>query len=112
MKTVSASKTRKICFVCPFCYPLFNPENKSIFGGGEVYTYQIAKEIAKRGNFQVSVIVADHGQPHQEVVDGVRLIPWKDWDYWQIPEVAEIRKATNQENHPPTYAPFPPPVES
>jgi len=50
MKAIRYNKKPKICFVCPYCYPLFNAECKDIFGGSEVRIYQIANEIANRDN--------------------------------------------------------------
>lgn len=36
----------------------------------------IAKELARQGDFDITVIVADYGQPHIEYLEGVRLISW------------------------------------
>ena len=81
-------KTRsrlKVCFVSPYIYPLFNPEIKTMFGGIEVRIYQIVTEMAKRSNFEVCVIVADHGQAHREIRDGVELISWTNQPMFGIP---------------------------
>lgn len=68
---------KRLCIVSPYSYPLFNPEQcRTHFGGWEVRTALIAKELARRGNFEVSVVVWDHGQPHIEQRDGVTLYSW------------------------------------
>jgi glycosyltransferase involved in cell wall biosynthesis len=79
----------KVCFVAPYSYPLFNPQSQTMFGGWEVRIALIAKELAKRGNYAVSIIVADHGQPHKEIIEGVELITWKGKAMWGIPPVVE-----------------------
>jgi len=65
-----------VCFYCLSCYPLFNPECICPFGGWETRISIIAKELAKRGNFDVTIFVANYGQPHIEYREGVRLISW------------------------------------
>ena len=45
----------------------------------------IARELAKRGRFEVFLVVGDYGQPHVDVIDGVHLVSWKDRDIWGIP---------------------------
>ena len=67
----------KVCIVSPFCYPLFNPNVAGAhFGGWEVRTYAIATGLARRGNFDVSMVVWDHGQPPVERYAGVTLYAW------------------------------------
>lgn len=68
----------RVCFVGLYCYPLFNPKVKSPFGGAEVKVSILSKELAKRDNFEVSMLVFDHGQPDLEVIDGVRLVKWNE----------------------------------
>jgi len=72
----SPPSPKKICLVSLYSYPLFNPECKSAFGGSEVRISIIAKELAKRDEFDVNLIVFDHGQPHVEMRDGVRIFGW------------------------------------
>ena len=69
--------TPKLCIVSMYSYPLFNPECVSPFGGSEVRVSLIARELAKRENLQVSMIVFDHDQPDNEIIDGVKIIPWR-----------------------------------
>lgn len=92
----------KICFVSPYIYPLFDPEIKTMFGGFEVRLYQIVTELARRSNFDVCVIVADHGQPHQEFRQGVELISWTNQHFFGIPkpdsQVDEVIKKEKKAN--------------
>ena len=75
----------RICFTIPSIYPLFNPENKTSFGGWEVRIALIAKELARRGKYEVNLVVADHGQPHIEKREGVTLYSWEGRELWGIP---------------------------
>lgn len=77
MTDIIPQKLNKVCFVSLYTYPLFNPENQSPFGGSEVRVAMITKELARRGNLDISVIVFDHGQPHIEIIDNVRIVSWK-----------------------------------
>lgn len=36
----------------------------------------IAKELARRGNLDVNLITFDHGQPHHETIENVKLTAW------------------------------------
>jgi len=65
---------RRVCFIAPKAYPLFNPDVKEIFGGAEVDLYFIATELAKDKNFAVSLITADYGQQKIETIEGIRII--------------------------------------
>lgn len=67
-------KKNHVCFVSPKAYPLFNPAVESVFGGAEVDVYMIATELAKDENFSVSAIVADYGQPEEEMRQNVRVL--------------------------------------
>src|SRR5262249_16001647 len=69
----------------PWNYPLFNPHNQTHFGGWEVRITLIAKELAKRGQFKMSLVVADHGQRHREHREGVTLYAWIGRPFWGIP---------------------------
>lgn len=75
----------KLCITSPWNYPLFNPNCQSHFGGWEVRIALIAKELARRRNFCVNLIVGDHGQPHVENRDGVTLYTWLGRTIWGIP---------------------------
>lgn len=74
-----------MCITSPWNYPLFNPNCQSPFGGWEVRIALIAKELARRGSFHVTLIVGDHGQSHVENKDGVSLITWRGRTIWGIP---------------------------
>jgi len=68
------TKKIRVCFVSPKAYPIFNPEIKSVFGGAEVDLYMVATELAKNDTFEVSFLVADYGQPDEEVREDVRIL--------------------------------------
>lgn len=74
----------RLCIVSPWNYPLFNPQNQTHFGGWEVRITLIAKELARRGRLNVSVVVGDHGQPHVERIAGVTLYSWNGRTIWGI----------------------------
>lgn len=68
----------RVCFYGLYCYPLFNPKYNFQIGGWETRISLIAKELARRGNLDITMIVADYGQPHVEYRDGVQLISWME----------------------------------
>ncbi|HQU43858.1 MAG TPA: hypothetical protein PK867_13660, partial [Pirellulales bacterium] len=74
----------KVCFVCPYAYPLFNPDAPGRFGGAEVYAWLFARHLARRPEFEVSFAVFACGQPQHERVEGVDLFtlpspaPWSE----------------------------------
>ncbi|MHC5116313.1 MAG: glycosyltransferase family 4 protein [Planctomycetota bacterium] len=94
----AANKKIHVCFISPKAYPIFNPQVESVFGGAEVDTYMIATELAKDENFEVSFIVADYGQPQEEVRENVRIL--KSLNFKQIPltGACKIWKALKQAN--------------
>ena len=75
----------RVCITLPLAYPLFNNSSKGYFGGWEVRISLIARELAKRGRFEVALLVGDYGQPHVESIDGVKLISWRNRDIWGVP---------------------------
>lgn len=91
-------KTIKVCFVIMKAYPLFNPEIKSVFGGAEVDFYNLATELAKDKNFEVSCIVADYGQPDSEVRQNVTLIKSLDFKKNIISQTTALWKAMKKAN--------------
>ena len=67
----------KICFVCLEAYPLMNPSGTTASHGGEgVQQSLLARAFAERGH-DVHMLVLDHGQPYEEMIDGVRI--WKTY---------------------------------
>ncbi len=78
-------KKIKICFVCIYCYPLFNPEHQIMFGGWEVRIAQIARKLARKAEYSVSIIIADSAQPHIEYREGIQFITWTGKPFWGIP---------------------------
>ncbi|NIP26203.1 MAG: glycosyltransferase [Phycisphaerae bacterium] len=74
MSSPENSRVKKVCFIAPKAYPLFNPDVKQVFGGAEVDLYFLATELAKDDNFAVSFITADYGQNDFETIESVRII--------------------------------------
>lgn len=73
-----------ICIIAPYCYPLFNPAILTPFGGSEVRLALIAKELARKGLFHVSLVVGDHGTPHREQREGVTIYTLTGRPVWGI----------------------------
>lgn len=73
MNPVNPDKPVKICFVAPKAYPLFNPAVVSVFGGAELQIALLARELAKDPCFEVSLLVADYGQPDCENREGITI---------------------------------------
>ncbi|MBN2590588.1 MAG: glycosyltransferase family 4 protein [Sedimentisphaerales bacterium] len=94
----SKLKTTKVCFVTMKAYSLFNLEVKSVFGGAEVDFYNLATELAKDNNFEVSCIVADYGQPDSEVRHNVKLIKSLDFKKNIISQTLSLWQAMNKAN--------------
>ena len=68
-----ADKLISVCFTIYKAYPIFNPDVKAVFGGGEVDLYLLATELAKDKRFKVSFVLGDYGQPETEIIEGVTL---------------------------------------
>ncbi len=75
----------RLCITDPWVYPLFVPQNQSHFGGWEVRVALIAKELARRDFFEVSVLVGDFGQPHIEYHKEITLYTWRGREIWGVP---------------------------
>jgi glycosyltransferase involved in cell wall biosynthesis len=88
-----ASDPISVCFTIYKAYPIFNPEVKSPFGGGEVDLYLLATELAKDERFKVSFVVGDYGQPGTEVIEGVTLYKSLDVEKNLIPQGHKIWSA-------------------
>jgi len=73
---------KKVCFVIPRAYYLFNPniigaEDK--VGGAQKQAYLISKALAKNKNFNVNFLVANFGQANFEEINGVKI--WKSFRF-------------------------------
>ncbi|MBI9017218.1 MAG: glycosyltransferase family 4 protein [Phycisphaerae bacterium] len=75
----SVNKKKKICFVCPKAYPLFNGSVEGVIGGAEVDLYFLATELAKDEGYEISCVVADYGQKDEELIENVRVIKGLDF---------------------------------
>jgi glycosyltransferase involved in cell wall biosynthesis len=85
-------KPISICFVSPKAYGLFEPTVKTNFGGAEVDMYMLATELAKDPAFAVTFLVADYGQPAEELRENVRLLKSLDWRQNPLSGAAKIWK--------------------
>jgi len=73
---------KKICFVIPRAYYLFNPNIQNIsdkIGGVQKQTYLLSMEIAKNNDFDVNFIVADFGQNDIENYDNIKV--WRSFNF-------------------------------
>ncbi|MGB2807982.1 MAG: glycosyltransferase family 4 protein [Sedimentisphaerales bacterium] len=91
--TTEADKPIRVCFVILGAYTLFNPEVKGVIGGAEVDFYYLARELAKDPNYQVSCIVADHGQEPIEVREDVTLIKTLDFNKRRVSATLRLWQA-------------------
>lgn len=63
-----------VCFVSLDAYPLFNAEARGPHGGSEIDAYMIGTELAKDERFKITFIVAESGQPSEEIINRIRLV--------------------------------------
>ncbi|MFC1525174.1 hypothetical protein ACFL5I_02175, partial [Planctomycetota bacterium] len=70
-------KKIKVCFVAPSAWTLFAEDlgyrGKTAFGGSEFQLYQLAKELARDKNIDVSFIVGDFGQKNPLNYKGITI---------------------------------------
>ncbi len=55
-----------VCFISPLGYGLYNPDSGLPFGGAEVQTFLIARELSADQAFRVSVLTTVDGEPGVE----------------------------------------------
>ncbi|MER6971166.1 glycosyltransferase family 4 protein [Nocardioides sp. NPDC000445] len=79
----------RVCFLNPFGYELFDPATRAsrVFGGAEVQLYYLATALAALEKFSVSMIVESANLRHQQVVEGVKMIPVRP----EPPALARLR---------------------
>ena len=73
---------KKVCFVIPRSYYLFNPNAdnaKDKVGGAQKQAYLLSTKLAKNINFDVHFILADFNQPDSEKIENVSL--WKSFNF-------------------------------
>ncbi|HEX9964281.1 MAG TPA: glycosyltransferase family 4 protein [Allosphingosinicella sp.] len=63
----------RICFVSFYIYPLLDPKVEVSVGGAEIQIFNLASYMRRIGH-EVSIVVADFGQPDGQVHDGIRLV--------------------------------------
>ena len=94
----------EVCFVCPYAYPLFDPETKGRFGGSEVRAWLFARGLAKIPGFEVSVAVRDHGQPPWQRMDGVNVIAMASPLSFGERLLGEVRQCVSRRSRAPWVA--------
>lgn len=67
-------KSKRIIFVCPAAYPLFDKGCQHLIGGMETRAALFAKALAKSECWDVFFAVKDYGQPARVKIDGVTLV--------------------------------------
>lgn len=67
------NKVKKVYIYSEQAYPLFS-QGDGKFGGAEVDLYFLARELARRSDYQVDFLVGDYGQKKIRYIDGVRVI--------------------------------------
>lgn len=65
--------TRKIGIVAPKIYPVLKESAIDTFGGAEVALSMVARELSRRAEFDVHVLVGDYGQEKVESLDRLTL---------------------------------------
>jgi len=66
-------KNKNILIYSLKSYRLFNDESRISFGGAEVESFLIAKELAKRKNFKVKVLLNKDLKNKNEIIENVKL---------------------------------------
>lgn len=86
----------RVCFVSPLGYGLYQPDSGLPFGGAEVQTFLMARELSADQAFRVSVLTTVDDEPGVERRDALtlfrrrglgRVSGWQDWltglgGYW------------------------------
>lgn len=67
-------KRIRLCLVAPALYPLLNPDCRDSYGGTEVVLSLLAARFSQDPAYDVACVVADHGQPAEEMCKGVRVL--------------------------------------
>ena len=76
---------KKVCFVIPKAYYLFNPNAngaKDKVGGAQKQAYLLSTSLAQDKNFNVHFLVADFGQEKLEKIKNVTI--WKSFNFSDI----------------------------
>ncbi|AOG12780.1 glycosyltransferase family 4 protein [Agrobacterium sp. RAC06] len=61
-----------ICFATAGVYPILKAVGA--YGGSELRAWRLARYLARRPGFTVSMLAYDYGQPRSEVIEGVRFL--------------------------------------
>jgi len=68
-----ASNRRSICFVGTDNYPMLNPDYRNHYIGGESVQQTLLARAFVNLDYDVTMVVADLGQPDAELIDGIRV---------------------------------------
>ena len=63
----------KLCFYSIAAYSLFNRSNNAVFGGTEINLYNLAIELAKNKNYEISFLVGDYEQQPLETYNNIKV---------------------------------------
>ena len=77
---------KKICFIVPKVYLLFNDSLKATYGGAEKQVYLIGRELEKIKDIDVNYIVNDYGQEDLEEKGNIKI--WKAFFFKDNPFIA------------------------
>jgi glycosyltransferase involved in cell wall biosynthesis len=69
----SLRRRGRVCFYCPYLYPVAGKGNTEVVGGTEVRLWALARDFARRG-FDVTIVTCDFGQGPTEEREGVSLV--------------------------------------
>lgn len=72
-----AERLRKVCFISPLGYGLYNPASAYPFGGAEVQFFLLAQQLAQDVSFEVSVLTTVREESGSELHGPLRLFKRK-----------------------------------
>jgi len=85
---------KKVCFISPRSYSIFNPVTKQVFGGSELRAYLLGSRLAKTGKFQVDFMVFNPTKRQKEVFEDItvyseirKLSSWQSLQAWLTPRM-------------------------
>jgi glycosyltransferase involved in cell wall biosynthesis len=66
-------KKRRVCIVNLYARALFSPPVDAPFGGSEVQVTELARELSRREEWDISFATGDYGQPDYETLQGIEF---------------------------------------
>lgn len=94
------SAKKRICFIYPKAYSLFSGKyyDKGFYGGAGFQLYLLAKEFAKKKQYDTDFIVADYGQNPVENYNNIRVIRSINFQENKLTGLFKLLKALNKSN--------------